>query len=222
MAETLMHIASISNQTGEDDLLATIDLYKDQNDPDSRKQVNIALTELLQRHQEYLIGVAKHVAKNFPLLDYEVVYSEFAKRLITCSNKYNFKTSSTRTIEKQFRSQAGKFIEHIVKEEIRNSSSERLDDSLALKATPSHKETISPEAEELRTIMNDILSEKEKNVLWAWNLFVPLDGGQGRMSSEDVTNLAKNLQTTPVNIRQIRRRAMAKIRKAAPHLYPSA
>lgn len=200
---------------GEDDLLATIDLYKDDHSASSKKALQEALSEILTRHQSYLYAVAKHVAQRFPLLDYEVIYSEFAIKLIELAGKFKYDKEAGRSLDKQYKYWAGAIISLITKQMLKGATQEILDEEYVLNSASS---TLDDEESEkiqlLRDLMEEHLTERECNVLWAWSLIQPLDGGAGRTPPEELEKLAKSLGTTKVNLRQIRKRALDKLREA--------
>lgn len=200
---------------GEDDLLATIDLYKDDHSSSSKKALQEAFSEILTRHERYLYSVARHVAQRFPLLDYEVIYSEFTIQLFKLAGRFKYDKGSGRPLDKQYKNWAGAIISTITKQMLRGATQEKLDEDYVLNCAASTlDDEESKKIQELRDLMEEHLTERECNVLWAWNMILPLDGGAGRTPPEELEKLAKSLGTTKVNLRQIRKRALDKLRKA--------
>lgn len=209
-----MNPLQTNSEMGEDDLLATIDLYKGEQDSASEQASLDALAEIISRHQDYLYAVARRVAQNFPLLDYDVVYSEFTIQLFNLAGKFQRDRKSNRPVERQYKSWAGRIIELITKQMLKGATQEKLDEEYVLGFVVfDSDEDENLKIQELRDLMEEHLTEKERNVLWAWNLIHPLDNGAGRTPPEELETLAKNLGTTKVNLRQIRKRALDKLRK---------
>jgi DNA-directed RNA polymerase sigma subunit (sigma70/sigma32) len=76
--------------------------------------------------------------------------------------------------------------------------------------------TASKHTSEVCLVMSEELDEREQDVIRT--TFTSYDPGRAnqKLSSEVLQALAARWETTPGNIRQIRKRALAKLRKALP------
>lgn len=77
-------------------------------------------------------------------------------------------------------------------------------------------EGASEHTHEVCRIMNDELDEREQDVIrTTFKEYDPCRVHQ-KLASEDIRTLAARWETTPENIRQVRKRALAKLKKALP------
>lgn len=200
----------------EADLLAAIDLFREDDSRDGRAQFETALAALLARHEGYIYGTIKNVLGSVTFFSAADVYWNVVDRVIRVSGTFSTQTTDAEAMRLQFLAWLGRVAELVVREALRGVNYQESPDDgtvLNLMATPEITPE-SPSASRMRQLMEQVLTPREQEVLWAWTTACPLDGSQARMEKDDIEALCRSLDTTPTNIRKIRSRALEKLRNS--------
>jgi len=183
---------------------------------DGTDVADVALAELRQRHERYIYGIIQNKLKDLPL-DPDEFYWVLIERICSIADKFEPSQNPDIPQGMQFRRWVGKIAFFVVKEEAKKAYAER---DRPLVPLDEHHESIPdtppPDVDQdtvsrIRHLMEEHLNENQIAVLRSSPLMT--EGSDRNMTSEEIQTLANMLDTTDTNIRQLKSRAMRKLRE---------
>lgn len=205
----------ISQETDEDLLI-----YMSMKEDDS-VTAKTAFNEFHHRHAKYLYNI---LIKQYPgLLRSEEINDLLQDTFLRVYEKAGmFKSTRAKNVkesEAHVRAWIGRIALNIHRDRYRRNkktNEEHLDD-IEWENIPNRPESINIKTEELQVIEKalDHLSEREKAIILVSFQYYDSEEGDSQISKEELNALCDRFQTTRDNIRQIRKRALQKIKEYA-------
>ena len=217
-----MKTLNFIEKANEADLLAAIDLLRDDETKEGKKEVNNAIAEILRRHERYIYGTITNVLGGIRSLSPDEIYFHVVERIYKLAGHFHPRSCDSDAMQKQFRSWVGKIASLVAREQMRLIPKESQATDLLLRSFSQTEDNNFSDSDKvflIRNKMSEVLTKKEQEVLRAWMLVIPLDGRQSKMKKQDVDNICNALDTTPQNFRQIKSRALKTLKSALePHI----
>lgn len=205
----------ISQETDED-LLIYISMKDD--DPDTAK---IAFKEFYRRHAPYLYNVLVrqyHSLQGTTEIN-DLLQDTFLKAYRKAGTYKCIGTKNLKESEANVRAWIGKIAKNTHNDNYRknkNNKKEYLED-IEWENIPNRPESVNVKTEEKQIIEKalDTFSERDKAIILASYQYYDFEEGDFKIPREELKALCDRFQTTRDNVRQIRKRALQKIKEYA-------
>lgn len=204
------------SQETDEDLLIYISMKDD--DPDIAK---LAFEEFYHRHAQYLYNV---LVKQYPNLEEsdeinDLLQETFLRVYEKAGTYKSIGTKNLNESEANIRAWIGRIAINIHNDNYRknkNNKEEYLENT-ELENIPNRPESINIKTEQMRIIEKalDTFSERDKAIILASYQYYDFEEGNFKIPREELKALCDKFQTTHDNIRQIRKRALQKIKEYA-------
>lgn len=203
----------------EECLLVFIGCGRESSSKDDQEEAERAFLELLDRHEAMLRRIVRYVLLDYQTWGFEPdeIYNRIVEKIWKKAEKFRPKnTENDEEIKKQFYGWARSMTKNEIADDLRGfkldmdpRELEEISESSFVKLGDSHSARVRAVEAALEK-----LPQGDQEVLRALALSTPMDGGQLRTPSDEIKLLAARLGVTQASLRQKRKRALAKLKKA--------
>lgn len=177
-----------------------------------------AWEEFYCRHAKYVLWICRRVCKG--MLDDDVVNSimveTFIKAYLSADTYELGSQQQADKIRRRVRSWLGVIAKHATFDVLRGQRDSR---PIQIKSEEweridsDQKGPISKDTETVRKMMEQVLDDRERDVLRTTYMYYDPDKENQRLPNDVVDHLCKCFRTTPANLRRIRKKATGKIKE---------